>query len=129
MPQSNKQEYNKYMREYMLRRYHARRLKAIKQLGGVCIDCGTETNLEFDHIINEDKKLIGKMFTSASEAKLQLELAKCVLRCKACHRLKTILERGHFPATDTHGTLSSYRYCKCALCCKAKSDYMKMYVK
>ena len=28
-----------------------------------------------------------------------------------------------------HGTLSMYRYCKCELCCKAKSDYMKNYSK
>lgn len=128
MPVKDKAEYNEYMRKYMLRRYYKRRAKAIEQLGGYCIECGSTENLEFDHWDrNEKLNDIGKMFTSASEEKLQAELVLCVLRCRSCHQLKTTLERDQIPAALRHGTLSSYRYCKCDLCKDANNRYHRDY--
>jgi len=41
---------NEYMREYMLKRYYARRKEAFKLLGGTCARCSTKVGLEIDHI-------------------------------------------------------------------------------
>jgi len=49
------------------------------------------------------------------------------LLCKKCHEEKTLLDMGRVSAKITHGTVSSYRYCKCELCKKAKSEYMKVF--
>ena|ERR1700728_185754 len=55
-----------------------------------CIDCG-QTNpmlLEFDHI--SDKKFNITSLMRGSIDRLKTEMAKCVVRCVACHRLVTI---------------------------------------
>lgn len=90
MPNKDKQLYNEYMKTYMLARYNRRRANAIKQLGDKCVDCGSAETLEFDHV-----NPLTKSFTLAvglagfSEARIQDELKKCVLRCDGCHILKT----------------------------------------
>lgn len=51
------------------------------------------------------------------------------LLCRSCHEAKTLVDRGQESAKESHGTLSSYKYCKCNLCKKAKADYMSRYHK
>lgn len=42
----SKEEYNAYMRKYMLERYYRRKAEAIIALGGKCVKCGSTDNLE-----------------------------------------------------------------------------------
>ncbi len=111
------------MRVYMLRRYNERMLEARTLLGGKCIKCGEVNDLELDHI-NPKTKLftIGQMWSVRKEL-FDIEVKKCQLLCKRCHEEKTLLDKGQKSGKNTHGTLSSYRYCKCDVCKKANSDY------
>ncbi len=120
---------NKYMRQYMLRRYHTRRQDAIKALGGKCVICGDLENLEFDH---KDRGLKGFTIAkgwSIGEERFWQEINKCQLLCKVCHHKKTLIDMGQKDARQTHGTLSSYRYCKCDLCREGKSRWQREYNK
>jgi 5-methylcytosine-specific restriction endonuclease McrA len=128
MPRTDREAYNAYMNEYLTRRYHRRRTAALEQLGGRCVDCGSTDSLEFDHVDPEMKSFnIGALFATGSNERLKTELAKCVLRCSSCHMTKTLADRGQQSARETHGTLSSYRYCRCDVCKAAKSASNRAY--
>jgi len=117
------------MKVYMLKRYHDRMNDARDKLGSKCCKCGSLENLQIDHIDPELKSwTIGQMW-SLSQNKFDEELKKCQLLCFRCHNLKTLEQNGKQDAKSLkfHGTLSTYRYCKCNLCRKAKSDWMKIY--
>lgn len=121
-----REHYNEYMAEYMLRRYHQRRGKAIVQLGGVCIDCGTTEELELDHAIAADKSFpIGTMW-SISEVRFQAELAKCVLRCHP-HHVEKSLREGDIPSVEHGGGVSGRKNCPCELCRAKKAEYNREY--
>lgn len=123
----DKSNYNQYMRSYVLDRYKTLREAAIEKYGGCCVECSSMDRLEFDHIDPKTKEFsIGKLW-SLSQDKIDKELQKCQLLCKGCHDKKSILERGQKIAKGFHGTRSSYRYCKCAACKAAQSEYMKKY--
>ena len=126
MPSKN---YNEYMAKYMLRRYHQRRADAIDLLGGECVVCGTEDRLEIDHIDPTLKSFSIPKLWSVSQKRFDEELSKCQLLCKFHHEEKSVNEHGKKRAKGTHGTVSSYRYCKCPECKAAKSAYMKEYHK
>ena len=115
--------YNAYMKVYMLRRYRERRKEAIKYLGGKCARCEETQRLEFDHIDPRAKIFTIAKLWSLSKAKFWAEVVKCQLLCPKHHNKKTIKEAGKKEAKGKHGTISSYRYCKCPRCRKAKSDY------
>lgn len=125
----NKESYNRYMREYHLKRYYQKRERAIRELGGKCANCGKTNNLQLDHKDNSSKSFEISRLLSVSNRDFEEELKKCQVLCSGCHSLKSILEQGKKPARGTHGTLSSYRYCKCDLCKNAKSIYNKQYSK
>ena len=64
-----------------------------------CIDCGNSDPhvLEFDHIRGKKKKTISQLAGEGYSIKaIDKELAKCVVRCANCHRIKTAKERGWF---------------------------------
>jgi hypothetical protein len=126
----DKAAYNEYMRKYMLERYHKRRASAIEQLGGKCVDCGSVEELELDHADHTTKVFnYAKALSGWSEARVQDELKKAVLRCKDHHRLKTTLERGQTPG-GRHGAVATYQAgCRCDLCKAAKSAHSKRYRK
>lgn len=122
----SKRSRNAYYRDYMLARYKRRYQEAIDNLGGICIRCGSSEDLQFDHKNPETKSFsIGKSIVSISRARLEAELVKCQLLCGECHKKKTLLDLGLDDPKTIHGTLSSYRYCRCKLCCAAKVRYNK----
>lgn len=129
MPQKDRLEYNEYMNRYMQERYTERMSTAIAKLGGKCVRCPTVSNLQLDHINPATKSFtIGKLWSIAKETFLN-ELTKCQLLCVDCHIEKTRIEQNQDDARKVHGTLSSYRYCRCELCRKAHSNYCKEYRK
>lgn len=120
-----RKDYNEYMRDYMLRRYHERMNQARAFLGGKCAKCGDVNDLELDHIDRSTKSFTIGSLWSVNKEKFWAEVRKCQLLCLKCHAEKTLVDLGQKSAKLTHGTLSSYRYCKCPDCKKAKADYMK----
>lgn len=117
--------YNAYMNDYMKRRYTKRRDAAIEQLGSVCVDCGAEELLEFDHSDASTKEFnMAKLFASASNEKLQKELAKCVLRCTSCHLRKSQRMRDVKYVEHGEGLTGKYN-CRCSLCGPLKNAYMR----
>ncbi len=117
------------MRKYQLERYRRRRQFALDKLGNECVECGSKEKLEIDHIDNSTKSFTIAKGWSLSEKRFISELDKCQLLCRSCHIEKTIFERGNKIAKGNHGTISTYRYCKCNLCKKARRDYMREYRK
>ncbi len=97
-----------------------------KYLGGKCVKCGSISNLEFDHINPNTKSFVlSRLWSIKDKVKLQIEIDKCQLLCKVCHKIKTDKEnslRFKKNRANCHGTLSQYmRYnCRCIMC---KSSY------
>ena len=119
--------HNEYAREYQRNRYEERRTQAVEILGGVCVDCGTTDNLEFDHVDPSTKEFaIGDMFSKYSWEKIEQELIKCVLRCKPCHGIKS-LSNGDIYSVEHGGGLSGKKNCKCPPCKAKKAEYMSEY--
>lgn len=122
---------NEYMNNYMKKRYKERKIFCLNFLGGECVNCG-ETRyefLQFDHIVrNSKEEVISNMMLWAKKRLIE-ELKKCQILCEKCHQEKTLIESGKKDARKNHGTISSYRYCKCELCKKAKSLSNKKYKK
>ena len=114
------------MKEYMLTRYRERRNKAIEKLGGRC-KCGVTDGLQFDHIDPATKHFTIAKLSSVNEDDFWKEIDKCQLLCDSCHQEKTLAESGKTSAKFVHGTLSSFRYCKCEDCKSAKAEYMREY--
>jgi 5-methylcytosine-specific restriction endonuclease McrA len=114
------------MREYMLKRYHERRAWVIALLSGKCSECPATENLQIDHIDRKKKGFdIAKRLSGASVETLLKEIKKCQLLCEPCHQKKTLEDFGRVSARTTHGTVSSYRYCKCDLCRAANAKYTR----
>lgn len=77
-------------------RYEAarREVDAIKLERG-CVDCGYNAHavaLDFDHVRGEKRRTVSRSF-SCSKATRDAEIAKTVVRCARCHRLKTWAQR------------------------------------
>lgn len=86
--------YNTEMNRYMKERYTRRRIEWINNLGGVCVACGVDEDLEFDHIDPQTKEYsIAKILSGGSEAKVAKEMAKCQLLCTEHHKEKTKADR------------------------------------
>lgn len=123
---ASEEDKKEYHRIYNLTRYHQRRARYIEQLGGKCVDCGTTKNLEFDHIVAEDKSIeIGDLL-NYSEGRVQTELKKCALRCKRCHQKKSVTV-GDIRSVEHGGGLSGKKNCPCIPCKTRKREYMQRY--
>ena len=57
------------------------------RLNGPCVQCGSDKNLELDHINPEDK--VTHNVWSFSKDKMEEELSKCQVLCNSCHKRKT----------------------------------------
>lgn len=115
---------NTYMNEYMKNRYKVRRDFWLDKLGGLCVDCSTDQDLEFDHKDPSTKSFnVAKALSGWSASRIEIEMAKCVLRCKACHKVKSDRE-----LSVGHGEgLTGKRNCRCDLCGPLKKEYNKRY--
>lgn len=109
---------NDYHRRYSRKRYSAVRQQAIAALGGRCVKCGGDSELQFDHVDANSKVVDPSSVMTGNEAKAKAELAKCQLLCRSCHREKTNLERY---GVRVHGTYAMYKRegCRCDPCRKA----------
>ncbi len=69
-----------------LRHYYRKRTELRNILGGKCVICGSDSNLEFHHKDPNIKEFdITRRYTQPT-AKLLTELQKCELRCEECHK-------------------------------------------
>lgn len=101
------------------------RKKLLKDLlGGSCVSCGRTDNLEFDHVIPEEKSfgIAGNQIELGLD-KMLVELQKCQLLCKSCHREKTNLDI----EVSGHGIPSMYsnKGCRCDKCRLAWNEYTR----
>ena len=108
---------------------HQNRDFAKSLLGGKCVICGELYNLEFDHIDPKSKTYTISRLLSSARSILIKELQKCQLLCKRCHRLKSIRDTGKIPASEQHGTLTSYTRgrCRCDECREFWNNKTKEY--
>jgi hypothetical protein len=68
---SSKEYHREYHREYNGKRYHTRKAELVSLLGGVCSDCGSSHDLEFDHIETTSKSfIIAKLLNYSKETVL-----------------------------------------------------------
>ena len=101
-----------------LRRSQANRAELIKMLGGKCIVCGSEEDLEFHHKDQTTKSFtIGAALRGSREERIA-EAKKCELRCRDHH-----LDCHAAP----HG--STNKRCKCNLCLEARRTYNANWMK
>jgi len=67
------------------KRRHKLKEEAKEKLGGKCVWCGTNENLEFDHIDPAQKQFTISAFPCSLELWWK-EVEKCRLLCKTCHK-------------------------------------------
>lgn len=94
MKKLRKAQYEKHQEKLVedQRRIRDERRQYLREyLGGKCVRCGSIENLEFDHIIKENKSFtISSSLTCFSIEDLILEADKCQLLCRPCH-----IEKSH----------------------------------
>lgn len=80
--------------------YARRKQYALEYLGGVCQECGTNNDLQIDHITPRAKHfdLLGPKW-SCQWQRWHDELEKCQLLCHDCHVDKTNADRASTPPT------------------------------
>lgn len=104
------------------RAWIAKRRNAWLQANGPCKRCGSEENLEVDHI--DPMAKVSHRIWSFSAEKREAELAKCQVLCKACHRKKT---NAMLVGEPEHGTMRRYNSrhyrCRCESCVEAGRAY------
>lgn len=111
---------------YHRKRKRARRKKFLALLGGLCVNCGSNKNLHFDHKDPKDKEIPVSRYLNRKEEFVMKELDKCQLLCQPCHKQKT-LDNWEFGAEAEHGTAWRYKKykCRCEKCKQAMSNYQK----
>lgn len=121
------------MAQYMQERRESRRKAMRERLGGKCVACGSEIDLEFDHR-DPDTKTIEISSPKLLDGPMDIliaEVDKCQLLCTPCHRIKTKENGdpnggGHNRIDDYgHGTGHMYykQRCKCDTCCEWRRRY------
>jgi 5-methylcytosine-specific restriction endonuclease McrA len=114
-----------YDGEYRKSRYGEMIERAVHHLGGCCAHCGSDVELEFDHIDPQTKSFEITSRTCLSWERIAEELAKCQLLCSICHKVKSDTE-GQVPHG---GGAAGRRRCKCDLCRAKKREYMREYMR
>lgn len=115
-----------------MEKYYVRRTYAQDKLGGKCLRCADVKALEFDHIDPQKKTKNIPELLLGSLKRLDEELEKCQLLCRACHLQKTADEyerTGRTRVSELHGNISAYQNysCRCEICLKWFSEYRKEY--
>lgn len=67
--------------------------KLIIFLGGKCVECSSNSNLQLDHIDRKSKLFTISAMRFKSEELIKEELKKCQILCASCHAKKTHKER------------------------------------
>lgn len=90
-----KKSFHSYCKEcfnyYCCLRWYERKLRAIKLLGGKCIDCGYNKHpaaLQFHHLNPEEKEFNWTKMRLKRWDKIEKELQKCILLCANCHSIR-----------------------------------------
>lgn len=118
---------NEYARDYQRQRYEQRKIEALSLLGGVCVDCGSDEDLQFDHVDPKTKFTeVSMMLSKYSWKRIKQELDKCVLRCPPCHSAKSNAN-GDNHTVEHGGGLSGKKNCPCPPCKDKKAEYMRSY--
>ena len=109
-------------KKYLLPKYHQRMSDMRAALGGVCVECGTDENIQIDHIDPDTKSFTLSKGWGKPWAVIEAELKKCQLLCRGCHSDKSAKESsvrnsgGTRPAQHGKYTMR-YKYrCKCDVC-------------
>lgn len=71
---------------------------------GPCVDCAIRLPwrcMDLDHVRGEFKFWIGSGWLDMSADRVLAEIAKCVLRCPNCHRLRHFQEDGRWGAPSS----------------------------
>lgn len=97
--------------EYHRRYYYKRRAKLIALLGDSCVWCGSEDDLQFDHIDPAQKSFNISHNMTASNPAVRAEVAKCQLLCRDCHIEKT--RQAALEAGFTHGSWYGWMHKRC----------------
>lgn len=106
-----------YHREY----YKKRRQAIFDYLGQyACVDCGSEEDLEIDHIDPSTKAF--SVNTRMSVKNNSVELDKCQVLCRKCHQAKTARENSGFRHGTVYGWMKKKK-CMCAECQDHKSAW------
>lgn len=87
--------------------------------GKCCVDCGSTSGLELDHVDPSTK--VHHAIWSWSEPRRLSEIAKCVVRCRSCHSSRHAEER------KRHGIKRYEKGCRCEICRTAKSESNRRY--
>ncbi len=88
------------------------------QNNGPCKLCGSDVDLEVDHI-DPTKKADHRVW-SWSALRRVAELSKCQVLCAKCHKKKTRVEQRRDPPHGTQARYTHTRYrCRCAACREA----------
>lgn len=112
---------NGKMNDYMKQRYNKRRQLAIEHLGGKCICCGSDEDLDFHHKDPSTKLFTIAKASSFGEERFWKEVAKCELLCRDCH---TAHHKVEYPC----GVVQSYWHgCRCDLCRAANAKHGREY--
>lgn len=80
--------------KYCVQRWINKKKTAIESKGGNCVDCGLTLEeshysvFEFHHLDPKLKDYDWTKLRLRSEQRIQLELARCILLCANCHRIR-----------------------------------------
>jgi len=92
----------------------------VSEMGGCCVECGSDTDLEFHHLDPKLKKFDVSGNLTRTISVLREEAEKCILLCYNCHRVagsKYNVRVGH-----GYGAYIAKR-CDCDICRQSYLDY------
>lgn len=106
-------------RQYQLDWWHRNRA-AWLAANGPCVRCGSDKDLEVDHV-DPATKVDHAVWSWSMKRRLE-ELAKCQVLCGECHQRKTSEENRR---PTVHGRVTTYdkRGCRCEPCTTVKLIY------
>lgn len=94
---SKRKQYPEQSKAYSARKYAETKAILDAARTGPCVDCGLQLPpecMDFDHVLGEKKFSLSVPYAKGrSKEAIMAEIAKCVIRCPSCHRLRHHNER------------------------------------